>query len=165
PAPLETAVPALAVLWSSLRWVLLAGAVASAIALGAREPFFRKGAGKALIVIWLILVIAPSSFHSAPAFFGELVPEFLTAAWLAFVAFGILRNHVAAWVLFGLFISAGPAVVKLLEQPAPADRAAGWMSLALVIIAAAGLLMGSRRQPAVREPLPVEPPLLPEIEG
>jgi hypothetical protein len=164
PPALETAVPALAVLWTSLRWVLLAGAVASAIALGARESFFRKGAGKALIVIWLVLVIAPSSFHSAPAFFGELVPDLLTAAWVAFVAFGILRNHVAAWVLFGVLVSAGPAISKLLAQPAPADRAAGWMSLALVIIALAGLLMGGRRQPAVTEPVPVEAPLLPEIE-
>jgi hypothetical protein len=164
PQSLETAVPAIAVLWSSLRWVLLAGAVASAIALGGRERFFRKGSGKALIAIWLVLVLAPSTFHSGPVFFGELVPDLLTAAWLAFVAFGILRDHVAAWVLFGVFASAGPAVVKLLEQPAPTDKAAGWMSLALVIIAVAGLLMGNRRQPAVTEPVPVEPALLPEIE-
>jgi hypothetical protein len=53
----------------------------------------------------------------------------------------------------------------LLQQPAASDRAAGWMSLALLIIAVAGLLLGGRRQPAVAEPVPAGPSLVPEIEA
>jgi hypothetical protein len=165
PPGLESAVPAVAVLWAAFRFALAAGAVAAVVAIGSREPFLKTAAGRLLVLLGLVLVLIPGSFHSPLAFFGALVPDLLTVAWLAIAAFALLRDHVAAWVLFGVFVSGGSAVAGLLGQPAPADQAAGWMSLAALVIAAAGLLAGGRREPAVADPAAVPPTMLPGIEA
>jgi hypothetical protein len=165
PPGLETAIPAVAVLWAAFRFALAAGAVAAVVAIGSREPFLKTGPGRLLVLLGLVLVLIPGSFHSPLAFFGALVPDLLTVAWLAIAAFALLRDHVAAWVLFGVFVSGGSAVAGLLGQPAPADQAAGWMSLAALVIAAAGLLAGGRREPAVADPAAVPPAMLPGIEA
>jgi len=135
------------------------------LAIGSREPFLKTGPGRLLVLLGLVLVLIPGSFHSPLAFFGALVPDLLIVAWLAIAAFALLRDHVAAWVLFGVFVSGGSAVAGLLGQPAPADQAAGWMSLAALVIAAAGLLAGGRREPAVADPATVPPMMLPGIEA
>ena len=161
PPGLEAAVPAVAVLWATLRFALVAGALAAVVVISSREPFFRKPAGRILVLVGIALVLMPTAFHTPLGFLGTLVPDLVTAVWLGVTAFVLLRDHVAAWVLFAVFVSGGPSVARLLEQPAPADQAAGWMSLALLVIGAAGVLAGGRRDPAVASPPPA-PTALPE---
>jgi hypothetical protein len=163
--PLERAVPALSVLWTGLLFAVAAGVIGSVVALAWREPSFRKTSGRLLVLLGLLVVLAPSSFHSPLGFFGNLIPDLLVIIWFSVAAFALLRDHVAAWVLFAAFVSGGSAVARLLSQSAPADQAAGWMSLALLVIAIAGLLAGGRREPAAAGPVVAAPVALPEIES
>ncbi len=85
------------------------------------------------------------------------------AGWLGFCVFALLKDHAAAWVLFGALYFGGMRAAELLAQPAAQDRAAGWSVAILVILAAAALLAG-RRSPAtsgVPVPVPIEPDLPP----
>ncbi|HLN92757.1 MAG TPA: hypothetical protein VK389_02770, partial [Thermoanaerobaculia bacterium] len=95
------------------------------------------------------------------------IPEILMVAWLAFVAFGLLKDHAAAWVLFGALYFGGLRAGELLVQPAPPDRAAGWTVIVLVLLAAAALVAGRRQRPeaAAAEVLGPEPvvPLPPNV--
>jgi hypothetical protein len=70
------------------------------------------------------------------------------AAWLAFCVFGLLKDHAAAWVLFGALYFGGFRAVELLVQPAAPDRVAGWTVAVLVILASAALLAGRRERVA-----------------
>jgi hypothetical protein len=55
-----------------------------------------------------------------------------------------LKDHVAAWVLFGALAFGGRAAAAILGQTAAADRTAGWVGVALIAIAVVGLLAGRR---------------------
>jgi hypothetical protein len=88
------------------------------------------------------------------------------AAWLGFVAFGLLKDHAAAWVLFGALFFGGLEAAELLSQPAPPDQASGWAVVVLVALAATALVAG-RRERAEAEPLATsapEPVPLPPVE-
>jgi hypothetical protein len=72
------------------------------------------------------------------------LPALAVAVWLGVVAFVLLKDHVAAWVLFGALAFGGRAAAALLGQSAAADRAAGWVAVALIAVAVIGLLAGKR---------------------
>jgi MFS family permease len=162
PATLERTVPALAVFWTAAIWTFVVATMAAVAAIGAREPFFRRRSGRVLVLAALLIALVPGSFHSPVEFLGSLVPSLLTAAWLAFSAFALLRDHAAAWVFFGMLAAGGPAAAKLLAQPAPADRVAGVTAVVLLVVAALALVAGNRREPAVSEPNVAEPAPAPE---
>ena len=65
----------------------------------------------------------------------------------------LLRDHAAAWALFGLFAFGGRDALWLLIQPASADKAAGITAVVLLAAAAIGVLAGRRERAA-----PVGPP-------
>lgn len=156
PSALETVSPGFALFWSALRTTLAIAAVAAVVALAFSQPFFRKPAGRLAAAALLLLVLAPTSFHSPGEFAADYLPALLVAAWLAFCAFGLLRDHVGAWVLFGAIAYGGRGIASLLSQPAAADRAGGWAGLLLVLIASLALLAGRRRAGAAPLPDPVE---------
>ncbi len=118
-----------------------------------------------LALVAVILACVPTSFHSGTEVFAITVSGVLTAAWLLTAAFFLLRDHAAAWVFFGAFASGVPAALRLLSEPATADRIAGASALVLLAVALAALLGGSTRRPALEpsapaapEPLPLEVP-------
>ena len=165
PTSLETAFPALAVLWSSTVFTLAVAAVAATVALSSRESVFRRRSGQMLALVAVILACVPTSFHSGTEVFATTVSGLLTAAWVLMAAFFLLRDHAAAWVFFGAFASGVPAALRLLSEPATADRIAGASALVLLAVALAALLGGTTRRPAVEpaapaatEPLPLEVP-------
>ncbi len=144
PDSLQTAFPAVAVLWSAARSTVGIAAVAAVVALALPHPVFRKPLGRALAILAVFFALVPSSFHSAAELLASLGPPVLTLAYLAAVAFLLLRDHVAAWVLFGVLTFGGRAAAGLLAQPARADQVSGWIGLLLVVLAAAVLLAGRR---------------------
>ncbi len=155
PASLQYAVPAVDVLWSALRGGLVLAAIAAAAAMAYRSAFFRRTAGRALGAAAILVTLLPTSFHSPGQFASELVPAVLTAAWLGVCAFAFLRDHAAAWALFGLSAFGGREALGLLVQPAAADRAAGGWAVALLCLAGAALLAGRREiEPVVGSPAP-----------
>ena len=97
-----------------------------------------------LAVLAVFFALVPASFHSMPEFLASFVPPLLMLASLTAAAFWLLKDHVAAWVLFGVLTFGGRAAAALLVQPARADRFSGWMGLLLVLLAAAALLAGRR---------------------
>jgi MFS family permease len=157
PPALERMVPALDVLGKAGLFTLLAGTAASALVLGGREKLFRSAAGKAAAAAALALALIPTGAHSWAEFLGVLVPALLAAAWMLFAALTLLADHVAAWVFFGALASAGPAVWRLLSQPAAEDRIAGLTAAVLVAAAAAALVAGRRREPALEPAMPASP--------
>ena len=161
PDSLQTAFPAVAVLWGSARSTVTIAAAAAVVALALPHPVFRKPLGRALAVLALFFALVPASFHSAPELAASLLPPLVTLAYLAAVAFWLLRDHVAAWVLFGVLTFGGRAAASLLAQPAPADRMSGWLGLLLVLLAAVALLAGRR----VEAPAPVPAPAAPGEGG
>src|SRR5262249_36057047 len=98
---------------------------------------------------------------------GFLTPAVSVAA-LAAVAFGLLRDHVGAWVLFGAISYGGRAAAALLEQPAETHKLSGLLGLALVLLAAVAVVAGRRgaggRRAGVDMPAPA-PPAPPNVEG
>lgn len=100
----------------------------------------------------ILLALAPTGARSVGEFLAAFLPEVVVAAWLAFCAFGLLKDHVAAWVFFGVLYFGGMRAAELLSQPAPPDRFAGWMVLVLCVLAAATLVAGRRD---TTDPLPV----------
>ncbi len=155
PGSLETAVPALAILWGALRSTAGLAAVAAAFALALPHPFFRKPLARGLAVVTLLVALLPSSFHSGAELAAVFGIPLVTLVALAAVGFGLLKDHVGAWVLFGAFHYGGRAAVTLLAQPAGEDRLAGAAGLALVLVAAAALLAG--RHAAAELPAPPRP--------
>jgi hypothetical protein len=144
PGSLETAFPGLAVLWSAVRSTAALAAAVAVAALALGHPFFRKPAGRALAVATVIVALVPSSFHSSAEFVADFAVPLISFAALAAVAFGLLKDHVAAWILFGTFHYGGRAAAALLTQPAGADKAAGAVGLALALAAAIIVLAGRR---------------------
>ena len=155
PGSLETAFPALAVFWSAMRSTAGLAAVAAAAALALPHPFFRKPAARGLAALTLLVALLPSSFHSGPEFLATFAVPLVSLAALAAVAFGLLKDHVGAWALFGAFHYGGHAAAALLAQPAGADRVSGAAGLALVLVAVAALLAG--RSAAAQLPSPARP--------
>jgi hypothetical protein len=147
PRSLERLLPGYAGFWSAATATFSLAVVAAAVALAARQPTFRKPAWRALAVATVLLALAPIGAHSAGEFAAGYLPEIAMAAWLGFVAFGLLQDHAAAWVLFGALYFGGVRSAELFSQPAAADRSAGWAVVVLVVLASAALLAG-RRQPA-----------------
>jgi hypothetical protein len=157
PDSLQFPLPELDVLWTAARGMFILALVAGVAALALRTEFFRAPLGRALGALAILVAIAPSSLRSPGLALAEYVPSVLVIAWLAASAAFLLRGHAAAWVLFGIFAFGGREVLALISQPAPPDRAAGWLGAALLAIAAAAVLAG-RRTP---EPAPPAPPLPP----
>ena len=148
PGSLETAVPGLAILWSFLRSTAGLASIAAAAAIAIPHPFFQRPLARGLAAFTVLLALVPSSFHSGPEFLASFAIPLASLAALAAVAFGLLKDHVGAWVLFGAFHYGGRAAAALLAQPAGADQAAGALGLALVLIAAGAFLAGRRATPA-----------------
>jgi hypothetical protein len=87
----------------------------------------------------------------------SFVVPLVALAAIAAVVFGLLKDHVGAWVLFGVFVFGGRASVALLEQPAGADFVSGAVGLVLVVLAAGAFLAGRRALPETAPtPLPPE---------
>jgi len=145
PSALEKAVPGFAVLASAAFSTLILASAAAVVAIAAPQPFFRKPAARAAALAGLVLVLLPTSLHSATEFALDLLPPLAAAAWLAAVGFLLLKDHVAAWVLFGALAFGGRAAAALLGQTAQADRMSGWLAVAL-IAAAVGWLLAGRRE-------------------
>jgi len=165
PTSLETAFPALAVLWGAMVFTLTVSAVAATVALSSRESVFRRRSGQMLALVAVILACIPTSFHSGAEVFAITVSGVLTATWLLVAAVFLLRDHAAAWIFFGAFASGVPAALRLLSEPATADRIAGASALVLLAVALAALLGSTTRHPAVEpsppsgaKPLPLEVP-------
>jgi hypothetical protein len=149
PRSLERLLPGYAGFWAAATATFSLAVVAATIALATRQPTFRKPAWKALVVAAILIALAPIGAHSAGEFAAEYIPEIAMAAWLGFVAFGLLQDHAAAWVLFGAVYFGGVRSAELFSQPAPADRSAGWAVVVLVVLASAALLAGRRRPAAM----------------
>ncbi len=166
PSSLQLAVPAVDILWSAARGAFVLVVVAAVAALALRTGFFKAPLGRALAVLAILVAIAPSSLRSPGLAAADFVPAVLLIAWLAASAAFLLRGHGAAWVLFGIFTFGGRDVISLLAQPAPEDRAAGWIGALVLAIAAVALLAGRRAPEAPPEPAPPFPPAaLPDPPG
>ncbi len=148
PRSLERALPGYAGFWSAATSTFTLGVVAATASLAARQPSFRRPLWRVLGVAAVLLALVPTGARSAGEFAAAFLPELLLAGWLAFCAFGLLKDHVAAWVLFGALYFGGMRAAELLSQPAPADRFAGWTVMVLCVLAAAALLAGRREEAA-----------------
>jgi hypothetical protein len=158
PASLADAVPSYDAVWAAARGAFGMAAVVAAAALAWNSAFFRKPAGRAFGFAALALALVPSELRSPGEFGFAFATALLAAGWIAVCAFGLLRDHAGAWVLFGLFRFGGGAAGDLLGQTAPSDRSAGFWSLVWLAVAGVALLAGHRRRaPAAA----VEPPAAP----
>jgi hypothetical protein len=151
PGSLATAIPGIDALWSAGRGAFVAASVAGAAALAWKSAFFRHRYGRALGIVAVVLALVPSDLRSGAGFGFELVTGLLFAAWAAVCAFGLLRDHAAAWALFGILGSGGRVALELLAQSAAQDRAAGWLAILLLGVAGAACLTGRRDGPAQAE--------------
>jgi hypothetical protein len=154
PGNLAYAAPALDVVWTAARGAFGLAALAAVAALAWRSSFFRTPAGRALGALALVVVLLPSELKSPAEFAMEFLPALLAAAWIGVCAFGLLRDHPAAWALFGILAFGGREAVDLLAQPAAADQAAGGWAVLLLVLAGIVLLGGRRDAPA---PVPTIP--------
>ena len=144
PASLVDAVPAVNALWAAGRGLFGLAAVAAAAALAWRSTFFRSAAGRALGILGIVLTLMPTDLRSPAEFSFEIATALVAAGWVAVCVFGLLREHAAAWVLFGLAAFGGRAAIELLAQPAAEDRSAGALAVLLLFAAAVALLAGRR---------------------
>ena len=161
PGSLQYAVPALDVLWGAARGAFGIAALAAAAALAWRSSLFRTTPGRLLGAAAIAVALLPTEFHSAGRLVADYLPGLLMAVWLGVCAFLLLRDHAAAWVLFGLFAFGGRGALELLGQPAAADRAAGGFAVVLLLVAGFVLLAGKRdtAPPAEVPAVPVFPPV------
>ena len=157
PRALERALPAYAGFWSAATAAFGLAVVAAAVALAWRQPTLQKRGGRILLFAAVLFALAPIGARSPGEFAAAFLPEILMAAWLAFCVFGLLKDHAAAWVMFGALYFGGVRAVELLAQPATPDRAAGWTVVALVILASAALIAGRRERAAATPPKSVTP--------
>ena len=105
----------------------------------------------------LAIALLPAGLSSPVSFLADYLPEVLAAAWLAASAFLLLRDHAAAWVLFGLIALGGRGAVELLAQPAPPDRRAGAWAVVLLAVAGVALLAGRRDRDEAEIALEIPP--------
>ncbi|HEY6066915.1 MAG TPA: lysostaphin resistance A-like protein [Thermoanaerobaculia bacterium] len=146
PASLERWFPGYSGFWSAATSTFSLAVIAATIALASRRPTARQRPWRFLFLGAVLFALVPIGARSAGEFAAAFLPEVLTAAWLAFVAFGLLKDHAAAWVLFGALSLGGNRAAELLGQPAPPDRVAGW-TVVVVVALAAGALLAGRREP------------------
>jgi hypothetical protein len=146
PGSLQYVVPALDVLWGAARGAFGIAALAAAAALAWRSSLFRTTPGRLLGAAAIAVALLPTDIHSAARLVADYLPGLAMAAWLGVCAFLLLRDHVAAWVLFGLLAFGGRGALELLAQPAAADRAAGGFAVVLLIVAGFVLLAGKRER-------------------
>jgi hypothetical protein len=145
PSALEKAVPGFSALATAALGTGALAAAAAVVAIASRDPFFRKAAVRAAVAAGVLIVLFPSRFHSIGELGLEVIPAAAAMAWLLGAAFLLLKDHVAAWVLFGALALGGRACLALLSQTAAPDRAAGWVGVVLVAATAALLLAGRRK--------------------
>lgn len=155
PQALERAIPGFSAFWSAVLPTLGLAALASIVALVLARPLFGKTLGRLLAVAVGLLALLPTAFHSSGDFAAAYLPSVLAACWLTIAGLLLLRDHAAAWLLFGVFAYGGPAVAGLLSQSAPEDRIAGWEGLLLLIVGVAAVLAGRRGKAEV---VPSTPP-------
>jgi len=151
PGALEKAVPGFSALASAALATSALAAAAAVVSIASKDPFFRKAAVRAAVAAGLVVLLFPSRFHSIGELGLEVIPAAAAMAWMFGAAFLLLKDHVAAWVLFGALAFGGRACAALLSQTAPPDRAAGWVGVLLLAAASAALLAG-RRAAAPAEP-------------
>jgi len=163
PESLGYALPAVEVLWAAARGAFILAAMAAVAALALRSEFFRSAAGRALGALAILVALLPSSLRSPSALAADFLPTVLVVAWVAAAAALLLRDHAAAWALFGIFTVGGREVLALLAQPAAVDRAAGWTSAALLAAAAVAVLAGKRERSV--STAPPHPGPLPPVGG
>jgi hypothetical protein len=75
---------------------------------------------------------------------GPFVVSFLALGWTV-IAILLLRDHAAAWVLYGACAVAAGGAMGLLRQPLPDDRLQGVLAVALAAMVAVALTAGRRR--------------------
>ena len=92
-----------------------------------------------------MIALVPSELHSPAQFAFEYATALVAAGWIAVCAFGLLRDHAAAWALFGVFTFGGRGVMSC-SRSRPTDRAAGLWALVGLAVAAAALLAGRRER-------------------
>jgi len=148
PGALERAVPGLAVLGSAAGRTLGMAVLAAVVAIAAAQPFFRGRGIRAAAFLALLVLLVPGGSRSPAELALDVVPAALATGWLAVVAFVLLKDHAAAWILFGAIAFGGAGVAALLAQPAAADQMAGWTGAALLSMAAVSLIAGRRDGPA-----------------
>jgi hypothetical protein len=159
PSSLVDAIPAVDVVWAAARGAFGMAALAAAIVLAWNSTFFRSTAGRVLGLLAFVLVLAPSELRTPAEFAFEFATGVLAAGAVAFCAFVLLRDHAAAWVLFGLFTFGGRGAIDLLGQPAAADQGSGWLAVLLLLLFGVAVLAGRRDEGAASTPAPVpEPP-------
>jgi hypothetical protein len=151
------------VIWSAGRSALVMATVAAVAALAARSTFFRTARGRILGLAALAVAALPWSLTTPAAFVADYVPTILGAGWLAACAFLLLRDHAAAWVLFGLVALGGRGAVELLAQPASPDRTAGGVAVVLLAAAGVAMLAGRRDRDELEPAVAVPGPPLPEL--
>jgi len=155
PASLQYVAPALEVLWTAARATFSLAVPAAVAALAVHSAFFKTASGRALGLLAIAVALLPTTLSKPSTFLADYVPSILLASWMALCAFVLLRDHVAAWVLFGLFTFGGRGALELLAQPAASDRAAGALTAVLLVVAGLALLAGGRRDSGPGLPSPV----------
>ena len=167
PGTLERFVPGYAGFWSAATSTFALAVVAATLALAARTPTARQPLWRALAGVGALLTLAPIGARSAGEFAAAWLPEIAVAAWLGFVAFALLRDHAAAWVIFGALFFGGLRAAELFLQPAPSDRGAGLTVVIFVMLATVALVAGRREpaEPAVAPALVSAPPAPPSPAG
>ncbi len=158
PGSLDLALPAIAVLSAAAFATFGTASAASVAALGSREAFLRRRSTRIALAAGALVALLPSSPHSTLELAGELAGSLALLTWMAVCAFVLLRDHVAAWVLFGAAAFGGPAAIRLLSQPAAPDRIAGAAGLLLLAVVAVALIGTGAREPSLDPaPAPVAP--------
>ncbi|MEP7131840.1 MAG: lysostaphin resistance A-like protein [Acidobacteriota bacterium] len=164
PGALDLAVPAVVVLSAAALATFGTASVASAAALGSREAFLRRRSTRIALALGALLAFLPASPHSGLELLGEMGGSVVLLGWMAVCAFVLLKDHVAAWVLFGAAAFGGPAAARLLSQPAAPDRFAGIAGFVLLAAVVVALIGTAAREPSLPEAVAAAPPAPPEPE-